>query len=176
MLNLRMSDENCPIFNCHGCRTTPGISFLEYQRRMTTKLTRETAILELLLSFENANLKLNIAYFQTVPTNQNFSIFAIGQKLLALLLTILFNTHRVRNKFHYAGLYTRRTNASLLPICDTFPTLNLPTKSQQFLSDINLVLDCGCKGEDNKITTVLYDRCFVYKTVKSSHWKKLQII
>ena len=45
-----------------------------------------------------------------------------------------------------------------------------------FLSGITLVSDCDCKGEDNKITTMLYDRCFIYKTVKSSHLKKLQII
>ena len=45
-----------------------------------------------------------------------------------------------------------------------------------FLSGIILVSDYGCKGEDNKITTMLYDRYFIYKTVKSSHLKKLQII
>ena len=36
-----------------------------------------------------------------------------------------------------------------------------------------LLSDCGCKGEDNKITAMLY---FIYKTVKSSHLKKIQII
>ena len=36
-----------------------------------------------------------------------------------------------------------------------------------------LLSDCSCKGEDNKITAMLY---FIYKTVKSSHLKKIQII
>ena len=35
VLNLRISGENCLIFNWHSSRATPGISFLEYQQRMT---------------------------------------------------------------------------------------------------------------------------------------------
>ena len=36
-----------------------------------------------------------------------------------------------------------------------------------FLSVINLVSDCGCKGEDNKIVTMLCDKMlYIYKTVK----------
>ena len=44
-----------------------------------------------------------------------------------------------------------------------------PVINIHVLSDLTLVSDCGCKGEDNKITTMLYYRCFVYKIVKSSH-------
>ena len=50
----------------------------------------------------------------------------IGQKILELLATILFNTHREGNKFHYAALYIKRTNTSLLLICDALLTLNMP--------------------------------------------------
>ena len=42
-----------------------------------------------------------------------------------------------------------------------------PVMNVAFLSGKTLVSDCGCKEEDNKITTMLYDRYFVYKTVKS---------
>ena len=35
------------------------------------------------------------------------------------------------------------------------------------LSGITLVSGCGCKGEDNKIVTMLYDKMlYIYKTVK----------
>ena len=60
-----------------------------------------------------------------------FSILAIGQNLLELLPTLLFNTHRVNDKFHHAGLYIKRANASLFLILDTLQTLNLPIKSHQ---------------------------------------------
>ena len=43
----------------------------------------------------------------------------------------IFNTHIVGNKFHYAGLYIKRANASLFPIFDAHPTLNLLIKSHQ---------------------------------------------
>ena len=58
-----------------------------------------------------------------------FSILAIGQKFLELLPTLLFNSHRVGNKFSYAGLYITRANVSLFLIRDTLPTLNLPIKT-----------------------------------------------
>ena len=51
-----------------------------------------------------------------------------------------------------------------------------PVINIAFLSGTTLVSDCGCKGEDNKITTMPYERFFIHKTVKSSHLKKLQII
>ena len=51
-----------------------------------------------------------------------------------------------------------------------------PVINIAFLSGITSVSDRGCKGDNNKITTMLYDRYFVYKTVKSSHLKKLQIM
>ena len=41
----------------------------------------------------------------------------------------------------------------------------------------NFSIDYGFKREDNKIVTMLYDKMlYIYKTVKSSHLKKLQII
>ena len=84
------------------------------------------------------------------------------------------------NKFQYAGFYIKRTNASFFS--HSWYTSNIesankkpPVISLAFLSGITLVSDCGCKVEDNKVTTKLYDRYFVYKTVKSSSLKKLQI-
>ena len=35
MLNLRISGENCLIFNWHSSRAAPGISFLVCQQRIT---------------------------------------------------------------------------------------------------------------------------------------------
>ena len=53
-----------------------------------------------------------------------------------------------------------------------YPVINIA-----FLSGIILVSDCGCNAEDNNIFTMLYDKMlYIYKTVKSSHLKKLKII
>ena len=46
-----------------------------------------------------------------------------------------------------------------------------------FLFGITLVSDCGYKGEDNEIVIILYDKTLcIYKTVKSSHLKNIQIL
>ena len=52
-----------------------------------------------------------------------------------------------------------------------------PVINVAFLSGTTLVSDCGCKGEDNKVFAMLYNKMlYIYKTVKSSHLKKLQIM
>ena len=70
---------------------------------------------------------------------------------------------------------------SLFIIPGTLPTLKLPVKShllsrQMFFSDVVLVLNYyGCKGEAIKLLlNHMID--IIYKTVKPSHSKKLQII
>ena len=60
-----------------------------------------------------------------------FSIVAIHENLLGPLPILLFNTHRVGNKFQYSGLYIKWANASSILIRDTLPTLNLPIKRHQ---------------------------------------------
>ena len=50
VLNLRMSSEGCLIFNWHSSRAASGISFLEYQQKVTnTAETGLTTLLQLLL-------------------------------------------------------------------------------------------------------------------------------
>ena len=52
VLNLRMTGENCLIFNWHSSRAALGSHFLEYQQRMMNTITvqpGETTLLQLLL-------------------------------------------------------------------------------------------------------------------------------
>ena len=52
-----------------------------------------------------------------------------------------------------------------------------PVMNVGFLSGITLVSDCGCKGDDNRIVTMLYEKLlYIFKNAKSLHLKKLQII
>ena len=160
--------------------------FLEYQLRITTKLNWRSNIVAVITRVQIAIWKGKLRtehcillYCSYWP--KFFSILAISQKLPEFLPTLLFNALRLGYKFHCAGLYIKRTNASF--ISHSWYTSNIESANKKppiinvaFFSGITLVSDYGCKREDNKTTTMLYDRYFVYKTVKSSHLKKLQII
>ena len=73
------------------------------------------------------------------------------------------------------------TNISLFINSGTLPTLKLPIKNHLqsrwlFFSDVVLVWNYhGCKGEAIKLIPY-YMIDITYKTVKSSHLKKLQVI
>ena len=73
------------------------------------------------------------------------------------------------------------TNISLFIIPNTLPTLKLPIKihpssRQSFSLDVVLVSNYhGCKGEEIQLIPY-YMTDIIYKTVKPSHLKKLQVI
>ena len=133
MSNLRMSSENCSIFNCYGYRAALRILFFRIQTKNDHKIKLEEQHCCSYYLCIDGDLKREIKN-QSLHTSRLFllaKIFQFGQKLLELLPTLLLNTHRVGNKFYYAGLYIKRTNASLFLIHDTLPTLNLPIKNHQ---------------------------------------------
>ena len=82
---------------------------------------------------------------------------------------------------YYAGLYINWAKTSLFIICGIVPTSNLPIKyhplSRKLLfSDADLVSNYhGCKVEATKLTPY-YMIDIIYKTVKASHLKKMQIV
>ena len=134
MPNLRMPSENCSIFNCYSYRAALGILFFRIPTN-DHKIKLEEQHCCSCYSCVDGDLKRKIKN-QSLHTSRQFlltKIFQFGQKLLELLPTLLFNTHRVQvgNKFHYAGLYIKRTNTSLFLIRDTLSTLNLPIKIHQ---------------------------------------------
>ena len=134
MPNLRIPGKNCPIFNSYSSRTASGISFFRIPTKNDYKIKLDEQHCCSYYSCVDGDLKRQIKN-RTLHTSRLwpkfFSFLAIGQKFLELLPTLLFNTHRVGNKFHYAGLYLKRTNASLFLICYTLPKLHLPIKSHQ---------------------------------------------
>ena len=116
-------------------RQVLGCCFSGNQRRMTAKLNRRKNIVAVITRLDGY-LKRQIKNqtwhtFRLFQLGKFFSILAIVKKLFKLLPTLIFNTCRVGNKFHYAGLYLKRPNTSLLHIHDTLPTLNLLIKSHQ---------------------------------------------
>ena len=128
-----MPGENCSIFNCYSSRAAPAILFSKIPTKNDDKIKPEEQHCYSYYSC-HGNLKRQIKN-RTLHTSRQFlltkifSILAIGQKLLELLPALLFNTHRIGNKFHYAGLYIKRGNTSLFLIRDTLPKLNPSIKS-----------------------------------------------
>ena len=133
MPNLRMHSENFSIFNCYSDRAALAILFFRIPTKNDDKIKLGEQHFCSCYSCVDGDLKRQIKN-QSLHTSRLFlltKIFQFGQKLLELSPTFLFNTHRVGDKFHYVGLYIKRTNASLFLIRDTLPTLDLPIKSHQ---------------------------------------------
>ena len=166
MSSLKMSGENCLILNCYSFRTASGISFFRTPTKNDDKIKLEEqhccSYYSCRWRFEKANLKPNIPYLQTVPTNQNFSVY---QQLIGSFLS-----------FYPPSYSIQIDQAFVIHFQHESANIKLPVIKVAFLCGIILVSDCGCKGENNKVTTMLYDIYFIYKTVKSSRLKKLQII
>ena len=112
-----------------------GSCFLEYQWRMTKKLNWRKNIVAVITRVDG-NLKNQIKN-RTLHASRLFLPTKIFQytsnwsKASWAFTHSLIRYTRVVNKFHYAGFYIKRTNASLFLIRDTLPTLNLPIKSHQ---------------------------------------------
>ena len=136
-------------------------------------------MLQLLLSCVDGNLERQIKN-RTLHISRLFLLTKLFQCTINWSKASWAFTHHLI-QYTKAGLCIKRTNASLFAY--SWYTCNIESANKKppvinvaFLPGITLVSDCGCKGEDNKITTMLYNKYFVYKTVKSSHLKKLRII
>ena len=74
-----MSGENCSIFNCYSSWVPPVIPFFRIPTKNDDKIKPEEqhccSFYSCRWRFEKTNEKPSIAYFSTVPTNQNFSVY-----------------------------------------------------------------------------------------------------
>ena len=176
MPNLRMPGENCSIFNCYSSRAAPGISFFRIPTKNDYKIKLEEQHCCSYYSCVDGDLKRQIKN-RTLHTSRLFPLTKIFRYTSNWSKASWAFTHPLIN---YASLYKKGlrlfTSHSWYTSNNESANKNPPVIKVAFLSGIILVSDCGCKGQDNKITTMLYDRYFIYKTVKSSHSKKLQIM